>query len=95
MKINSVILNPIVSEKTTTMAQRNIVTFAVDEKVNKYQIKETVEKLYGVEVGKINMMIRKGKTKRVGKRMIKKKTADVKIALVTLTKGSIDLFPKA
>lgn len=88
-------MNPVISEKTTAMAQRNIVTFAVNEKANKHQIKETIEKLYDVKVGNINMMIRKGKTKRVGKKMIKKNTTDIKLALITLKKGTIDLFPKA
>lgn len=62
---------------------------------NKFQIAQTIEKLYGVEVDSIRMMTRKGKEKRVGRKMITKRMPDIKIALVKVKKGTIDLFPQS
>ncbi|MGC9208298.1 MAG: 50S ribosomal protein L23 [Nitrososphaeria archaeon] len=48
------------TEKTVNMiTSENKLTFLVDEKANKHQIKEAVELLYGVKVVKVNTLIGK------------------------------------
>lgn len=95
MKINSVILNPVITEKTTRLSQEKVYAFQVNMDANKHQVAETVEKLYGVEVASVRMMTKKGKEKRVGRKMITKQMPDKKMALVRVKKGTIDLFPQA
>lgn len=95
MKINAIIYNPVVTEKTTRLAQTNVYAFEVNRNANKFQIAKTIAKMYGVEVGSVRMMTRKGKEKRVGRKMITKQLPDKKIALIQVTKGTIDLFPQA
>jgi len=95
MEINEIILSPVLTEKATNLAQKNIYVLKVNRKANKNQIKRALEILYKVKVGKIMVRIKKGKTRRVGKRRLEKKMAAEKIAYVKLISGSLDLFPKA
>lgn len=95
MKINEVLIQPVITEKTSGHAQKKVYTFQVNTRANKDQIVEAVEKIYGVEVAGIKSMIRKGKEKRVGRRMIAKRLPDRKIAYISLKKGAIDLFPQS
>jgi len=87
-----VILAPVVSEKSYDLIENhNTYTFEVDPRSNKEQIKYAVEKVFGVKVLRVNTMNRKGKVKRTGYKLGKRK--DVKRAIVTLAEGdSIDLF---
>lgn len=95
MKINDVLIRPILTEKATNLAKNKVYTFEVNLDANKHQIKTVVEKLYAVKIGKIHIMIRKGKKRRVGKRMQTKKLIDKKLALIAVKEGKIDLFPQA
>lgn len=92
---NIVLKSPVVTEKATALAQKNVYAFIVSLLATKDQIRNAVESYYGVEVGGIRITIRKGKVQRVGKRMVPKLVANKKIAYITVTKGSISLFPKA
>jgi large subunit ribosomal protein L23 len=87
-----VILAPVVSEKSYDLIENhNTYTFEVDPRSNKEQIKYAVEKVFGVKVLRVNTMNRKGKVKRTGYKLGKRK--DIKRAVVTLAEGdSIDLF---
>jgi large subunit ribosomal protein L23 len=89
---HDVILAPVVSEKSYDLIERtNTYTFEVDPRSNKEEIRDAVEKVFEVKVLKVNTMNRKGKTKRTGWKLGKRK--DVKRAVVTLAEGdSIDLF---
>lgn len=95
MKINNIILKPLVTEKSTQKAKENTYGFVVNIHAGKNQISETVESLYKVTVESVRTVIRKGKVRRVGKRMAPKGMGDRKIAYVKLSKGTIDLFPQA
>lgn len=95
MKVNQIILKPVLSEKSTNLIKDSFYMFEVDNKTNKYQIKAALEKLYPVKVGKMTINNRKGKTRKVGRRMIKKKLGSRKIVFVKLKEGKIDLFPQA
>ena len=95
MKITNIISRPLVTEKSTQLAQKKVYQFEVNANANKHQVAQTVEELFKVKVDRVRIAIRKGKEKRVGKKMMAKKREDVKIAYVTLSEGSIDLFPQA
>jgi large subunit ribosomal protein L23 len=90
--LRDVILAPVVSEKSYDLIENNnTYTFMVDPRSNKSEIKMAVEQVFGVRVLRVNTMNRKGKLKRQGWKMGKRK--DTKRAVVTLAPGnSIDLF---
>jgi large subunit ribosomal protein L23 len=87
-----IILEPVVSEKSYDLIQDlNTYTFIVDKRANKTQIKQAVGEIFDVRVTRVNTMNRKGKVKRTGWKMGKRR--DTKRALVTLAVGSsIDIF---
>ena len=95
MKIEQILIKPLLTEKGTTLANRNVYLFEVNRKANKHMVKETLEKLYKVKVSNVKIMIRKGKKKRVGRKMTVKNLANRKIAFIKLSDGKIDLFPQA
>jgi large subunit ribosomal protein L23 len=81
-----IILEPVITEKSTLMKEVNReICFAVNPKANKIQIKEAVEKLFNVKVESVKVMNKKGKTRRVGRNVGKKK--DWKKAYVKLKEG--------
>lgn len=85
-----VILMPIITEKATIASEHNQVIFKVRREATKPQIKEAVEKLFGVKVKAVNTLNRKGKVKRFKGRLGTQK--DIKKAIVTLEEGqSIDV----
>ena len=94
MLINEVLIKPILTEKATNLVQKKVNMFEVDKKATKFQIRRALEKLYKVKTGDIKIMIRKGKEKKSGKKMMIKKMADRKIAFIKLIEGKIDLFPQ-
>ena len=91
-KINHIdaIRHPIITEKATILSEQNKTVFKVHEKANKNIIKKNIEKLFKVNVVKVNIINQKSKLKvRQGKKSIKK---GYKKAIITLKKGqSIDL----
>ncbi len=95
MKINDVLVRPIVTEKGVNLVKGSVYSFEINLKANKNQVRNILEKLYKVKVKKIRIFIRKGKIKKVGRKMVLKKTPDIKIAFVALKEGKIDLFPQA
>ena len=92
MNIYDVIKKPLITEKTTAEKDaRNVVAFVVNRDANKIEIKESVEKLFKVEVNAVKTVTVAGKTKRVGKNIGKR--PNWKKAYVTLKEGSnIDFF---
>ncbi len=95
MKITEIILKPIITEKTSQLSQKKVYTFEVNTKADKDNVAGTLETLFKVKVGSVKTIIRKGKIKRVGRKLIPKQRPDKKIAYVTLLEGTIDLFPQA
>ena len=91
-KINYIdsIRSPIITEKATILSEQNKTVFKVHSKANKANIKKNVEKLFKVNVVKVNIINRKTKMKfRQGRKTYKN---GYKKAIVTLKKGqSIDL----
>ena len=81
-----VIKSPIITEKSSDLAKNNIMTFSVDTKANKTQIKQAVEKVFNVKVESVNTINTKPKKKRVGR--YEGTTHRVKKAIVKLKEGS-------
>jgi large subunit ribosomal protein L23 len=87
-----IIFEPIVSEKSYDLIEEeNTYTFVVDRRSNKTEIKQAIATIFDVEVVSVNTMNRKGKLKRTGYMLGKRK--DTKRALVKLADGDkIDIF---
>ena len=84
------ILSPVVTEKSTNMSEFNKVTIKVPLSSNKKSLKKSIEKLFKVNVTKVNIVNKKTRIKVSRGKKIKKK--GYKKAIVTLKKGqNIDL----
>ena len=87
------IISPNITEKSTALSEFNKVVFKVHKGSNKNSIKRSIEKIFKVNVIKINTINLKGKVKMV--RNKKSFKSGYKKAIVTLKKGqSIDLATK-
>ena len=84
------IISPNVTEKSTSLSEFNKVVFKVHKGASKNSIKRSIEKIFKVNVIKINTINLKGKTKLVRNKRAYK--PGYKKAIVTLKKGqNIDL----
>ena len=85
----NIIRAPVITEKATSLSDKNQVVFRVALEATKPEIKAAVEALFGVMVVSVNTLVQKGKTKRFkGRPGVR---SDVKKAVVQLTPGqSID-----
>ena len=84
------ILSPLVTEKSTILSSQNKILFKVPVKTNKINLKKNIEKIFKVNVTKINIINKQPRKKIVrGKKV---KVMGYKKAIITLKKGqSIDL----
>ena len=84
------ILSPLVTEKSTNLSEQNKIIFKVPASANKKNLKTNIEKIFKVNVTKINIMNKKNRTKLSRGRKVK--VSGFKKAIITLKKGqSIDL----
>lgn len=81
----SILVAPVITEKSTMGSQYSQVTFKVAPDATKPEIKDAVETVYKVKVKSVNTTILKGKTKRF--RGVAGVRSDVKKAIVTLEAG--------
>tara|TARA_B100000427_G_C15351453_1_gene525677 strand:+ start:108 stop:401 length:294 start_codon:yes stop_codon:yes gene_type:complete len=91
-KINflDTVVHPIITEKATSLSENNKVVFKVRDDASKKTIKKNIEKIFKVNVIKVNTITKKSKSKIIRGKIGYKK--GYKKALVTLKKGqSIDL----
>ncbi len=89
----SVLLRPVVSEKTYGLMDKNVYVFVVDPRATKIEIRQAVEESFAVKVHHVNTLNRKGKTTRNRRTNTPGKRPDTKRAFVTLQSGDkIDLF---
>lgn len=88
MQREHVLKRPILlTEKAVRLREgENKVVFEVDKEANKIEIKDAVEKLFGVEVVDVNTLITRGHMKRMGRGYAKLRNK--KKAVVTLKEGS-------
>ncbi len=84
------ILSPLVTEKSTNLSELNKVVFKVNSSADKKSIKKSIEKIFKVNVIKINIINKQRRIKIAkGKKV---KVRGYKKAIITLKKGqNIDL----
>ena len=84
------ILSPVVTEKSTNLSELNKIIFKVPDGANKKNLKKNIEKIFKVNVIKINIIKKQNRTKVTRGRKVK--VSGYKKAIITLKKGqSIDL----
>ena len=84
------ILFPVVTEKSTNLSEQNKLIFRVPKKANKKNLKKNIEKIFKVNVTKINIINKKTRSKVTKGKKVKIK--GYKKAIITLKKGqNIDL----
>ena len=86
MFAEDIILKPVLTEKGYDGIADKKYTFIVKKDANKTEIKDAVEKIFGVKVEKVNTVSCKGKLKRMGRNA--GYTPDRKKAIVTLKEDS-------
>ena len=86
MHYGDIIIGPVITEKSAVVSSNGqTYVFKVNKKANKYQIKDAIEKAFGVRVVKINTLNTKPKNKRVGRYTGETKT--YKKAYITVAEG--------
>ena len=89
----SIIIRPVVSEKSYGLLDDGVYTFVVDPRATKIEIRQAIESIFGVRVLKVATLNRKGKRKRNRRTFTYGSRPDTKRAIVTLVAGDrIDLF---
>jgi large subunit ribosomal protein L23 len=89
----SVLIRPVVSEKTYGLMDQNVYVFIVDPKATKIDVRHAVEQAFNVTVTNVNTLNRKGKSQRNRRTGVVGTRPDTKRAIVTLKSGdSINLF---
>ena len=84
------ILSPVVAEKSTNLSELNKIVFKVPDGANKKNLKKNIEKIFKVNLTKINIINKQNRTKVTRGRKVK--VSGYKKAIITLKKGqSIDL----
>ena len=87
-----IIIRPLITEKTSIQKEdHNQVSFEVDRRANRVEIRRAIEKIFNVRVADVRTMQIKGKVKQRGR--IVGKRRDWKKAIVNLVPGErIDFF---
>ena len=84
------IVSPVLTEKSTKLSEQNKIVFRVPFSANKKTLKKNIEKIFKVNVTKINIINKQNRTKVAKGKKIK--VQGYKKAIITLKKGqSIDL----
>ncbi|OCW82732.1 50S ribosomal protein L23 [Pelagibacteraceae bacterium GOM-A3] len=84
------ILSPLVTEKSTNLSEQNKITFKVHKNASKKNLKKNLEKIFKVNVTKVNIINKKSRIKVTRGKKVKVK--GFKKAIITLKKGqNIDL----
>ena len=84
------IISPFVTEKSTNLSEQNKIVFKVPTGANKKNLKQSIEKIFKVNVTKINIINKKNRIKLTRGKKIK--VSGYKKAIITLKKGqNIDL----
>jgi len=90
-----ILKKPLITEKINSQNERGVYGFIVDPGANKIQIKEAVEKAYGVNVESVRTMnyLGKAKVRYTKKKVLSGRKSSFKKAIVQLAKGEmIDFY---
>lgn len=87
----SVLKKPLITEKVSTLNESGKYGFIVDKNANKVEIKNEVEKMYGVTVESVNTMRYQGKQKSryTKSKVVSGRTSGYKKAIVTVADGEV------
>ncbi len=87
----SIIKRPLITEKANAQTEKGVYTFVVDKKANKIEIKNTIEKMYGVNVEGVRTIRYGGKEKSrySQSKVMVGRTPSFKKAIVTLVEGEV------
>jgi large subunit ribosomal protein L23 len=89
----TVLIRPVVSEKSYALMDQNVYVFIVDPRATKIDVRHAVEQAFGVRVTNVNTMNRKGKSTRNRRTNTVGHRPNTKRAIVTLhPDDKIDLF---
>ncbi|HEY5303789.1 MAG TPA: 50S ribosomal protein L23 [Acidimicrobiales bacterium] len=89
----SVLIRPVVSEKTTGLMDNHTYVFVIDPRATKVDVRNAVEQAFNVKVTNVNTLNRKGKSTRNRRTGVVGTRPSTKRAIVTLKQGdSINLF---
>ncbi|MGD1013140.1 MAG: 50S ribosomal protein L23 [Acidimicrobiales bacterium] len=89
----SILIRPVVSEKTYALMDRGTYVFVVDPRATKIDVRNAVEQAFNVKVVNVNTLNRKGKSTRNRRTGVVGTRPDSKRAIVTLQQGdTINLF---
>jgi len=94
----SVVIRPLLTEKSVANGEKNKYSFQVDKAANKVEVRQAIEAIYpGVKVAAVNTLNVHGKVRRIsgfGKKVGRRfgKTVPWKKAIVTLKEGKIPIF---
>ncbi len=86
---HDIIRRPVLTEKAYDGFADKRYVFEVDIRANKIEVKQAIEKVFGVKVEKVNTLRTMGKIKRQGR--TSGRTPEIKKAYVTLKKDSKDI----
>ena len=90
MHLSDKIISPLLPEKSTKLSEQNKIVFKVHKNANKRNLKSNIEKIFKVNVTKINIINKQNRTKMTRGRKVK--VSGFKKAIITLKKGqTIDL----
>lgn len=84
-----IVIRPIITERSMEEMAEKKYTFEVDKNANKSEVKKAVEKLFGVNVDKVNTINVTGKMKRMGRYV--GRTRSWKKAIIKLTPDSKEI----
>ena len=86
-----ILRRPVITEKSTLLQESGKYVFEVDDRANKFQIRQAVQEAFDVTVVGVNVMRVRGKAKRFGPRESVRRSW--KKAVVTLAPGeNITIF---
>jgi large subunit ribosomal protein L23 len=92
----SVLLRPVVSEKSYRLMQDGAYVFVVSPEATSSDVRRAVEETFGVHVKKVNTLNRKGKLRRNRRTNTLGRRMSTRRAVVTLVPGDrIDLFEQS
>jgi len=86
-----IIKRPLVTEKASDAREIDWYVFSVDKRSNKIEIRDAVEKIFGVKVEKVRTLLTTGKKVKRAGRIVGKKSS-IKKAYVKLKEGTIEFY---
>ena len=92
MDLSQVIIAPVITEKTHAKQVSAKYVFKINKNANKIEVKQAIEKFYGIKPSSVNITLMQPKKRTVGRGNVIQKRKALKKAVITLPKGkTIDI----